>query len=348
MTTGIASGLGATCGLALEGTVGTFQTPTTWIPHNKADFELKKSPVVSQALRGSKFLLASRRNILSYTVDGSLEYDLATNQFGKLFQIMLGSTPTVTPQPGFTAAVLQTHTPGVMEGQALSIQKGIPAIPGGTIQAMSYAGNKITDWTITIARGGLANLQLTLDGWSEATATSYTAPTYLTGSSAPGVFSFNEGGLLVGGVITLNTITPSSTTGTAPTGVVSSVTIKGSNKLAADRFPLGAQTKKEQVSNGFTELTGEIEIEFATLADYYNQFKADTTVPLLFNLVGPTAIAGAFFPTIQIAVSAAKFEEGPVTETGPDIITAKVPFTAYDDGSGNTYQLQYISTDTTV
>src|ERR1039458_9204060 len=90
MTTGIASGLGTTTGIALEATVGTFQTPVTWIPHTKADFELKKVPVVSQALRGSRFLESTRRNVVEYTVDGSLTYDVGSKQFGKLFQMIMG------------------------------------------------------------------------------------------------------------------------------------------------------------------------------------------------------------------------------------------------------------------
>ena len=345
MTTGIASGLGATTGLALEATVGTFITPTTWIPFNKADFQLKKTPVVSQALRGSRFLEVTRRNVVEYGVDGSLAFDVAMNQFGKLFTACMGGTsPTYTALT--SPAFLGTWTPGILEGVALSVQKGIPELPSGTIQAFSYAGCKITEWTLSLQRGGLLTLDLTLDGWSANTSTSYTAATYLTGASAPSIFSFNMGALKTGGSLTLNPTTLSTSTGSAPTAVVSGFSIKGSNKFKTDRYPLGSQTKVEQISNAFTEITGEIDIEFANLTDYYTPFVADTTEPLLFTVTGPSAIVAAVFPTIQVAISAAKYDVADVSESGPDVIVAKVPFTAYDDGNGNTVQIQYITTDT--
>ncbi len=348
MSTGIASGLGATWGWALEGTVGTFTTPTIWVPHIKAEFDFKKKPVDSPALHASKFLQASRRNILSYTVDGSAQVELASKQMGKLFEVMLGSTPVNTNLTG--AAYLQTHSPGTMEGLSLSMQKGIPEIPSGTIQAFSYNGVKVTDWTIAVARDGVATLDLTLDGWQEATGTSYTAASDLTGASVPQLFDFSMGSMLVGGAITLNTVTASSTTGTALTGLVSSFSVKGANKLKADRYPLGAQYKAEQVSDGFSAITGEFEVEFANLTDFYNAFSADTTTPVVFSLVSRTQIgATSYYPTVQIALPAVKLEEGTPSEAGPEIITKKVPFTAYMDAGGDpAIQVQYITTDTTV
>ena len=195
----------------------------------------------------------------------------------------------------------------------------------------------------------MAKLTLTLDGWNEATGTSYTSATYLTSASAPTLFDFSLGSLSLGGTITFNTASATTTTGTVPTGLVSSFSIKGVNKYKVDRFPLGAQVKKEQISNAFTEITGDIEIEFANLTDYYNAFTGDTSTPMVFSMVGRTAIASTYYPTLQLALPAVKFEDGPITETGPDVIMVKVPFTAYDDGAGDPIvQLQYTSADVAV
>ena len=109
---------------------------------------------------------------------------------------------------------------------------------------------------------------------------------------------------------------------------------------------IGSQVKSEQISNAFTEITGEIDIEFANLTDYYTPFVADTTEPILFTVATSTAIVSGIYPTVQVAIAAAKYDEANVSETGPDVIQAKVPFTAYDDGSGNTMQIQYQTTDT--
>src|SRR5579875_738703 len=240
MPTTIGSGLGATWGLAMESSVGTFVAPTRWIPHLKAEIKNKKKTVQSQALRGNRFELASRRALLSYSVDGSLELDAADRQLGIIFQAMLGCAAPLNTQQGATSAWLQTHTTGVLEGIGLSMQKGEPQT-NGTIQAFSYAGMKVLDWTLSVQRDQIAKLSLTLDGISEATSTSYTAAAYLADTSAPNLLTFAEGSLTLGGTVSTASGITTVTGGTAPVGLVSGVTIKGQNKIKQDRFPLGSR-----------------------------------------------------------------------------------------------------------
>lgn len=350
MATGIPSGLGATFGAALETTVGTFATPARWLPHLKAEFHNKKKTVQSEALRGNRFLLGSRRGVVSYTVDGSLELDVVDRQLGIFFQVALGCASPLNTEIGSTGVYTQTHTTGPLEGLALSVQKGVPEIPSGTIQAFSYAGLKMLDWQLDVATDQIAKFTATLDGWAESTATSYTAATYLTGSSAPDILTFAEGALTLGGTVSTSAGITSVSGGSAPTGLVSGVTIKGVNKVDQGRFPLGSTTKKEQVSNGFGEISGELEVEFANLSDFYTAYVADTPTALQFTLTGPqVGTSGTNHSFVQVTLPAIRFEpDSTPNETGPEVIKVKVPFVALDDGLGDPVcQIQYQTVDTT-
>lgn len=90
------SGLGETSGFAKETTVGTYVAPTRWIPHKTATFNLKKTIAQSEALQGSRFKQADRRTLVAHAVTGSLEYEIADEQFGLLLAHCIGSTATAT------------------------------------------------------------------------------------------------------------------------------------------------------------------------------------------------------------------------------------------------------------
>jgi hypothetical protein len=430
----IPSGLGETCGFVAETTVGTFVTPTRWVPHKSATFNLKKITATSEALQGSRFKQADRRVLVAKEVTGSLEYELADSQFGVLLAHAIGSSAVpiadalsttvaadsnageistvaswsapsagvlavasiadANPNGGtFTVATsstlatctytgvgtgkltgvayvsgsatgtvatggavtfttgevaVQNHIPNFLEAQSLSFQKGVPFTTGQSIQAFSYNGVKIVDWTIACAVGGIATLSLTVDAWAEATATSYTAATYQSGASAPNLLNWGAGSLLTGGTVTTASSVVSVSGGGAPTGLIKSFSVKGTNVLATDRFGLGSQTKAEQLTNGFSEITGEIEIEFATLADAYTAFAADTQVTLQITLLGPV-VQGSDQTGLTITIPSVRLEGETPNASGAGIISVKVPFTALVDSAGDPIiQLSYSSFDSTV
>ena len=349
--TAIPAGLGETFGLVAEATVGTYVTPTRWIPHKKADMKLKKTTVQSQALQGSRFEQANRRVLVERSTTGAIDLEIADKQFGLLLAQGIGSTVAAVEE-GSSGLYVQYHVPGYLEGNALSIQKGVPTI-GGAIQAFSYAGNKIVDWTIAVQRGGLAMLTLTTDGWTEVTATSYTSATYLAGASAPNLLNWSSGSLLTGGTVSTSAGITTVASGATPVGLVSSFSVKGTNKLAVDRFTLGSMVKAEQLTDGFTTITGDLEIEFANLTDFYTAFAADTPLALQLNLTSPQTGSGGGTPFtnagLYITIPSIRFDGDTPDAPGPGVIRVKVPFTGLLDSAGDpVIQLAYVSTDTTV
>jgi hypothetical protein len=244
----------------------------------------------------------------------------------------------------------QVHIPGFMEAQSLSFQKGIPFTSGLAIQPMSYSGVKIVDWSIACAVGGIATLQLTVDAWAEnSTGTpALTSPTYLSGASVPNLLNWGSGSLLLGGTV-VSGPPVSVTAGAAPVGIVKNFSVKGTNVLATDRFNLGSQVKAEQLTNGFGEITGDIEIEFANLSDFYSAFAADSQVAVQINLTSPVTEGTTYTSGLSILIPSVRFEGESPNASGPGVISVKVPFTALVDNAGDPIiQLTYTSTDSAV
>ena len=351
MATAIASGLGESFGIVQETSVGTYKTVSRWIMHDKAEFMQKKKTAQSQALHNSAYELASRRRLTSYTVDGSVEYEVQSSQFGILFQNMIGSSAAACAPVNLAgAAYLQTHIPATLEGLTLSGQKGVPQT-NGTVAVFSESGLKITDWEIAVGVDEIAKMALTMDGWKEVTDVTLTAPVYLTGDDAPELLAFPDGSFLIGGTASSSAGVTSVSGGAAPTGLVKSVSIKGSNKVKQDRFFLGSLYKAEQIRNAFSTVTGEVEIEFANLTDFYDTFVSDVPGPVEFSLVSPIEIGSTgFFPTVDIILPSVRWEGETPNASGPEVITVKVPFTALqDDVGGNPIiQISYTSVDTAV
>jgi len=352
MATAIESGLGESFGFAPETTVGTWtDTGMRWIQHDKAEFLLRKHTAQSQALHGTPFERSSRRRLISYTVDGSVEYEIQDRQFGLLFQYMLGAADAACDpvQIASTTAYLQTFVPVAdgLEGLTLSGQKGVPET-SGTVETFSQNGLKIIDWEIAVQVNEIAKMMFSLDGWNEVTSESLDAPTYLTGSSVPNLLAFNDGALLIGGTVsTMSGITTVSG-GAATTGLISAVSIKGENKVKQDRYYLGSQYKAEQISNAFRPITGELTIEFAALADFYNNFVDDDPFALQFSLTSPVEIGSSgYYGTVDVILPACRWEGESPNASGPEVIMTKVPFTALeDDGGDPIIQIQYTSADT--
>jgi hypothetical protein len=339
MTTAIASGLGATWGLAQEVTVGTFVAPTRWMPFIDDKMIGEKKTAQSEALHGGLYELAQRRRLVFHGAKGPVELDLTDRQLGLLIEHMIGSSPSVNQQGG-AAAYLQYHVPGDLIGKSLSLQAGRPTI-GGQIQAFSYNGCKITEWELSCAVGEIGKLTTTFDGWDESTSTGYSAASYV----ADNVLAFVDGQLLLGGVVTTVNGFCSVSAGAAPAGVVSSISLKGSNGLDVERQSIGSLVKREQLANAFRKYTGQAEVEFANLTDFYNAYYADTPLTLQLNFAGAQIGTTAYNAELNITCPSIRFNGAPPEVDGPGIIKVSLPFDILDDGTDPVIQFLYQSAD---
>ena len=345
MTTKIPSGLGASFGITTEGTVGTFTTSSMrWLRHDKAPFGLKKTVGQSVGLHQGLYMEGKRRNLVQREAQGTVSLDLQSKQLGLVLKHMLGANPSAT-QISTTGVYTQTAIPADLTGISSSIQLGVP-LTSGTIQQFNYSGCKILDWTISVARGQLAKLDLTFDAKDETTATSYAAPSFV----AADVYDFSECAVLFGGTPSTSGGVTSISSGAAATGLISSLTIKGTNPFKVDRFGPGSNTKSEPLANNFRTIEVDFDIEWGALADHYTPFTNDTSLAFEAKFTGPiVGTSGSNHEFVDIILPAMYIDDGasPPIE-GPDVITQHVKASVLDNGADNQCQIQYQSTDSSV
>ena len=183
-----------------------------------------------------------------------------------------------------------------MTGKSLTIQKGVPNT-AGTVVPFTYNGCKIAGWELACEVDGILTLTLTIDGWSETTATALATPSYSTTSK---VFHFAQGVLVLGGTVS-TTGGVASLTGGTTVAAVTGATITGDNAMKTDRYFFGgAGQKAEQIRNGRMAVTGSLDAEFTSAAAIYDTFAADTATAmrLTFTSTSPAATLEVLMPAI--------------------------------------------------
>ena len=343
MTTGIASGLGATWGFAQETTVGTFHAPAFWLPVDSDKVKGDKKTVQGQALHGGLFELGAHRRLTMLEAKGAVEMEVMVAQMGVLLKNMLGSCISGPTQIGSTGAYTAIFVPADLTGLSMSLQSGRP-MTNGTIQAFSYNGCKVTDWELTVAAAEILKLAVTFDGWAEATATTYTAPSYTPANIFAGV----DGVLTTGGTVTTTSGVASVSGGSALVGTVKSVSLKGTNAMDTTRQTIGSTTKREQLANAFRKVGGTMVVEFANLTDMYNAYEADTPITLSLNFTSPTLAGTGTQAALNILCPAIYLNGEPPEVDGPGVISVSAPFDVLDDGVDPVIQFTTISSDATL
>ena len=313
-------------GLSEEVTYGTYVAPTRFYEILPGESLARRQTVIqSEGLRrGQRFPLGERRVLTRHDAGGQVSFEIATTGFGVFFEHMLGGAVSILDSTSL--AYKHTFTEGDLDG-SLTLQKGVEKTDG-TVQAFSYYGSKITDWEISIAEGGIANLSLTFDCEQESTSDSLATASY--GSTS--LFHFGQASLEVDDSVI---------------AVVSDATVTGQNDLKTDRYFIGQTgVKLEQREQGFRSLSGNLTAEFENITDFYNLFKADTSAKLELIFTG-ALIEDTSYETLHITVNDVRFTgETPAIE-GVDVAVQNIPWIGVDDGTTEPIQIEYISTDTT-
>jgi hypothetical protein len=351
------SGLSAQLMVAQEATVGTAVTPTTGYEFTAETFVSNPTYLEGMGLKsGQQFARASRSVISRSDVNGGFTLEHGDRgHHGLQWKHALGS-PLTAPVLALGTAYKQIHTPGMKTGLSQTVQVGRPTT-GGVVQAFTYNGVKTVDWSFTCTDAAIAALALTMDGWSEATATALVAAAY---SANIRNFTFADcTNFRIGGTATTAGGETTIAGGTAIQSIVKGITLTGTTPMAQERYGLGnGGTKKEQLENAMSGITGSLDSELTNLTEIYALFKSGTYVPLQcdfqhFNADGTDANGVAAGPNpflLSFILPAVKFKAAPVNIGGPDIVGMKAGFTAYDDGSGSNpvLQVKIVSTDTTL
>lgn len=346
MTASLASGLGATFGFAVETAVGTYVAPDHFITFEKEAIKLKKNTVQSHALHGGVFDLADRRAYTTRAAAGSVDMDLYDRGQGLLWQAAIGQSiaPVSTTGPTFT----HVFTPAPLTSNSLTLQVGRPQT-NGTVQAFSYPGSKVTDWTLSVASGGVAALNFNFDCFDEVTSDTLQIASF----PASNMLHFAEATVTQGG--TLATASGVTTlTGGSNMGFIKDISIKATNALDTTRYFLGAGgLKAEQLDNNFRAITGTMTLEFASLTEAYYFFSGsgtaaapgtETPTSIDLKFTGP----GTSGTSVDVLIPRVYLDDAVPTVQGPGIVTASVAFTGLDDGANNPIQVTTVTVDETL
>jgi hypothetical protein len=342
----IGSGLSAQAGIVTEVTPGTPVAVTRFVEFDSESMSLKRHIAQGSGLRGGAFYQrGARRTLVAREAAGDLAFDIPTNGFGLFLQHMLGSFSTVATVKNVTA-YQQIHNPGSTQGKTFTLQVGNPDTTG-VVNPFTYPGCKITDWELTAAQHKQVSLKLSIDAMDEMVTTSgATALQSAVYGASTGMFTFKDAAVLSGGTVS-NVSGILTATGTAVASV-RNISIKSSTPYKNDRFFAGSATKAENLENDFRATTGQVDLEFSTLANY-NQYLTDASTVLQVNFIG-ALIAGSTAPVqLSFFFPLVKFEDGISPDiSGPDVLMTNVGFTALDDGTNGALQVVYVSSDVAV
>ncbi|MER7445048.1 phage tail tube protein [Micromonospora avicenniae] len=312
-------------GIAEEADYGTAVAPARFLEMISETLAGRYERINSEAYRaGQRVLHKDRFAPNPKGASGSIRLEGQDRSIGLLLKHMFGAVTSGAPADGFTA---HTFTVGDLAGKSLTVQVG-RVDNTGTLHPFTYEGGKVTTWELTNAVDGVLNLNVDLDFAAEHIgpgpgAYAVASPVYADGSQ---LFTF------VGGTVDVNG---------APFGV-SSVSIKGDNKLASERW--ASTGKREPLEEGMREYTFELAGEFEGLA-HANRvaalLAAGTLISLSLTWASPQG------GELAVSIPFARVDAGAPNFDGAKIIEQGVSGLVVWDGTASPVEAVYTSPDET-
>lgn len=322
----IGSGLAGQFGMAVESTYGTAVSPTRFLEFNTESLKPDIARLESKGIGTGRYLRSGRHKEYVRGAGGSVEFDVMTKGFGLPLKMALGSNTVTQVASGAEYKHLIVPDSAALTGLFFTSQVGRPDV-GGTVRPYTYEGCKVVSWELKFDVDNWVKLTLELDAETEQNSTSLASASYATGAEP---FSFNEGGITIGGA----------------TVYAKRGSIKGSNGLRTDRRFVG-NVKKEPIANAEWVVSGELEFEFEGLTRHAAQIAGTEFDDLVVTFTSPTLTGegeGAF--KLVTSVAAAFWQGGDANVTGPDVLPETLQFKAVNNGSDPVVQLEYHTTDT--
>jgi hypothetical protein len=292
--------------------IGTAVTVDNFLPFTSESIKQNIEYLDTQTISARKVLRLTKQG--SKMVEGSVSTELANTDLVELLAHMFGGVAFGTGT--------HTFTPGNLTGKALTVQVGRPASTG-TVHAFTYAGCKIANWSISASVGEIANLEFSLIGMTETTATALATAAY---DATWSPYVFTEAAITVAG---------------SPVATVKSLELSGDNALEP-RVRMGAQTSREPLEIGLRTYEGTVTTDFDNLT-HYNLYTAGTQTALVATFTNTSAFVLTFTMNVQFT--------GETPEVGGfDLLEQNLPFrviSSTSDAAGITATLKNAETEFT-
>lgn len=318
--------------LGEESTYGTAVVPSRTFEYNSEGIEESFGRTEGDPLRtGTQVARSDRFTPYFEGASGSVEFDVMTKGFGVIFKHMLGSIATSGPTD---ASYTHTATMGDLWGKALTVQVARPFNPSGTVQAFTYEGGKVTEWTLSNSVENNLVLELGFDFEQVATGTALATAAY---PASMHNFTWAGGSVTVGG----------SDVGFC----LNEISIEGNNSLNTDRRCISNGTdKKEPTVNGRRELTFSMSGDFSSLA-HRSRAASLTAAGALAEIkatwIGPVLIGTTTYPKIEVTLPAARFDEWNASAGGAEAITQELTGVGLYNGTLSPISIAYTTADVT-
>lgn len=316
--------IGHQFGFKKEVTYGTAVVVDRFVEFVSESMERSNTIATSNGLRSGRRFSPGSRRIARESAAGTVTFEVATKGFGLFFEQLLGATSSVN-----TVGTVWTHTftPGTIFDKSMTIQKGVD-IAGTTAQAFTYPGTKVQAIDFSVAQDGLLMMAVDFDARQELDSTALAAASYTT----PKIFTYSEG------VIQKNDVTVAS--------VRSVPSIRIANNLDTERFKMGNTGLKDQpINQPFDEISGNLDVEFMNLTDFYDLFQADTAFELALLFEG-AIIEGAHKETFKLTIADCRVEGETPKVGGPEYVYQTIPFVGVDHATLPAVEIIYKTTDT--
>lgn len=330
------SGISSQFGYAAESTYGTAVTVTKFLRHNKAAFQRVANRVQSQGIQsgvvgpiGSGFVETTAAG------SASLEFDLQHKGFGLLLSHLMGSSTSA--QQGGSAAYLQTHTLADNVGKFLTMQVGRP-LRSGTVVPQTAAGCKIVSAEFSCTMQDILKAAVEVDAQKVDNTTALAAASYTTGG-----VTFHGGQM----VLKMGTYGAE-----AAVSGVRGVSVKIDRPMDVEDYQTvnsasGVGYKSEPVLNDMTAITGTVTSDWLAKATFEDLANGMTSTSLVWEFLGPTAIAATYYPTFRVTLPGVFFDSGSQEIEGVKELTHDWAFTWRYDGT-NMPKIEYMTTDTAI
>jgi hypothetical protein len=317
-------------GLGLESVYGTAVTPDHFYECDSEGMQVDQQYIDSQGLRSdTMFTPIGRMRQTTRGAAGDMPCDAPTKGLGAVLNLLHSATVTPTVVTG--AAYKQTHPVGnSLPSRSATIQAD-KKLPDGTSEPFTYPGGILTGATWAMDNGGSLKATFSFDAKDETTpaigsgaslaSASYPSGTGLWASTDTSAVTFNGTQIAVPTALNLAWAQPYNT----------------------GLYALGSATKSKPYPNGRPSVTGSVSMLWEVA--WYNAFRNNTTVAIVFDFQTPTIIAGSSHEQIKFTVAAAQLRGTSPVVAGEDVISVDVPFTAGFDGTNAPLKIEYVSTD---
>lgn len=324
-----------------ESTYGTYVAPNRAFEFDDEGLDFTPNWKDGQGLRVGAYTDLDYRSVETTRQGaGPVTIGAQTKGMGLLLDAAHGSS-TSTLVSGSTYQ--QVHQFGAAPA-SLCIQKGTPQTTAGTVDALSFLGCMVDEWSFDGAGDDVPKFTFGFDIRDIDSLQPFAALTYPT-LLPTSLYSFEHAAAGYGGTLTPPTTTALATGPTAATNFRDFKFTVKNNLVRRPNIGLAGLTAKPQVGRRMVE--GSFTAEYENMTSFLADYRANTSRPLMVTYTSAEALSTGF-ATLQFAFTAIKLRSAVPIANGDEIVTVEHKFKAFGTASAPALYTVLRTSDTAI